>query len=108
MKILMLVDNYPPEMNANARIFSELADILARNGLDTSVVTSHPNFPKGKVFPGYKNKWCSKSLENGVNVIRLKTYMHPNRGIIKRSLDFLSFGLSSFFLAYLKQTLIVS
>ena len=96
MKILMLVDNYPPEMNANARIFSELSEILAKNGLDISAITSHPNFPRGKIFPGHKNKWRSKSLENGVNVIRVKTYIYPNKGRVRRSLDFLSFGLSSF------------
>lgn len=99
MKTLMLVDNYPPEMNANARIFSELAEVLANKGLDISVVTSHPNFPKGKIFSGHKNKWISKALENGVKVIRVKTYLHPNKDKIRRSLDFFSFGLSSFFFA---------
>lgn len=97
MNLLILTDNYYPEMNANARIFSELAELWAEQGQDVSVITCQPNFPKGKIFPGYKNKWLTKSLVNQVKVLRVKTYMRPNHGLIRRTLDFISFGLSSFF-----------
>lgn len=97
MRLLMLTDNYPPEMNANARIFSELAEIWADHGDDVSIITCHPNFPRGKVFDGYKNKWYTKEIFNKVKLIRIKTYMSANCGVIKRTLDFISFALSSFF-----------
>lgn len=97
MNLLILTDNYYPEMNANARIFSELAELWAKQGQAVSVMTCHPNFPKGKIFPDYKNKWLSQSLVNQVKVLRVKTYMRPNHGLIRRTLDFISFGLSSFF-----------
>ncbi|WP_339051087.1 glycosyltransferase family 4 protein [Rickettsiella endosymbiont of Xylota segnis] len=93
----MLTDNYPPEMNANARIFSELAEIWADHGDDVSIITCHPNFPRGKVFDGYKNRWYTKEIFNKVKLIRIKTYMSANCGVIKRTLDFISFALSSFF-----------
>ena len=96
MKILVLVDNYPPEMNANARIISELAEKLAHQGFDLSVMTSHPNFPKGKIFPGHQNQWKNKTIRNGVTIHRVKTYMYSNQGKFRRTLDFISFGLSSF------------
>lgn len=96
MKTLILSDNYPPERNANARIFSELAECLQRHHVDVSVITSHPNFPTGKIFSGHKNHWRKKTLESGVQVIRVKTFMHPNKGKIRRTFDFLSFGFSSF------------
>lgn len=97
MRLLMLTDNYPPEMNANARIFSELAEIWADHGDDVSIITCHPNFPRGKVFDGYKNRWYTKEIFNKVKLIRIKTYMSANCGVIKRTLDFISFALSSFF-----------
>lgn len=97
MRLLMLTDNYPPEMNANARIFSELAEIWADHGDDVSIITCHPNFPRGKVFDGYKNRWYTKEIFNKVKLIRIKTYMSANSGVIKRTLDFISFALSSFF-----------
>lgn len=97
MHLLMLTDNYPPEMNANARIFSELAEIWADQGDDVSIITCHPNFPRGKIFKGYKNKCYTKEIFNKVKLIRIKTYMSANCGVIKRTLDFISFALSSFF-----------
>jgi colanic acid biosynthesis glycosyl transferase WcaI len=97
MKFLMLTDNYPPEMNANARIFSELAEIWSEQNHDVSVMTCHPNFPRGKIFKGFKNKWYTKEILNKVTLIRVKTYMSANCGVIKRTLDFISFALSSFF-----------
>ena len=96
MKILMLCDNYPPEMNANARIFSELAELWAANKQEVTVLTSNPNFPTGKIFNGFKNRWLSKECLNKVEVIRVKTYMHPNRGLLRRTMDFLSFGIVAF------------
>lgn len=97
MKILILCDNYPPETNANARIFSELAELWAASKQSVTVLTSNPNFPTGKLFDGYKNRWFSKEYRNNVEVIRVKTYMYPNRGLLRRTMDFLSFGIVAFF-----------
>ena len=56
MKLLFLSDNYPPEMTANSRITKELADEWKKLGAEVSVITSFPNFPKGKIFKGFRNK----------------------------------------------------
>lgn len=96
MNILVLSDNYPPEMNANARIISELLEHWAQTH-PVTVVTCHPNFPRGRIFNTHKNQWRQKTTLKGVEIIRLKTYMHPNTGFVRRSLDFFSFGLVSFF-----------
>ncbi|MBN9230797.1 MAG: glycosyltransferase family 4 protein [Legionella sp.] len=94
--ILLFSDNYVPEMNANARIFSELAELWVQMGCEVSVITSHPNFPRGIIYPGYRNNWLTKEEINEVKVHRVKTYVHPNKGFIRRSFDFLSFGISGF------------
>ena len=92
----MLTDNYIPEMNANARIFSELAELWSGQDEEVTVITSQPNFPKGKIFAGFQNQWMSQEEINQVNVLRVKTYMHANKGVFRRTLDFISFGISSF------------
>lgn len=108
MRILFLSDNYPPEMNANARIVKELADVWAnKNKQVVTVLTSYPNFPTGKIFSGYQNKWCTYEQDGKINVIRVKTYMAPNKGVVKRILDFLSFMVSSFFCGLFKKCDIV-
>ncbi|NQY43680.1 MAG: glycosyltransferase family 4 protein [Legionellales bacterium] len=94
MKFLILSDNYYPEMNARARIMSELSEHFVKLGNDVTVITSCPNFPRGKPFPGYKNKLYQTETINGVSVERVKTYMYSNKGFLLRVIDFTSFMFS--------------
>ena len=97
MHILFLTDNFPPEGNAPATRTFEHAHEWVNKGHKVTVITCAPNFPEGKVFEGYKNKWLSKHKIEGINVWRVKTYITANEGFIKRTIDFISFMLSSLF-----------
>ena len=97
MKILFLTDNFPPEGNAPATRTFEHAIEWVRMGQKVTVITCAPNFPEGKVFEGYKNSWLKKEKIQGINVWRVKTYIAANQGFIKRTLDFISFMISSLF-----------
>ncbi len=97
MHILFLSDNFPPEGNAPASRTYEHASQWVNSNNQVTVITCAPNFPDGILYKGYKNSWISKELINGINVWRVKTYITPNEGIIKRTLDFISFMLSSLF-----------
>jgi colanic acid biosynthesis glycosyl transferase WcaI len=91
MKILFLTDNFPPEVNAAASRVYERAVYWAKWGHDVTVITCAPNFPQGKVYPGYKNKWRQTEEMNGIKVIRVKTFIAKNQGFILRTLDFISY-----------------
>lgn len=91
MKITFIADNYPPERNAAAARVHERALYWARWGHQVRVITSAPNFPEGRLFPGYTNRWFSRESWEGIEVIRVKTFMAPNAGTWLRTLDFLSF-----------------
>ena len=97
MHILFLTDNFPPEGNAPATRTFEHTREWVNKGHKVTVITCAPNFPEGKVFEGYKNKWLSKQKIEGINVWRVKTYITANEGFIKRIIDFISFMLSSLF-----------
>ena len=97
MHILFLTDNFPPEGNAPATRTFEHAHEWVNKGHKVTVITCAPNFPEGKVFEGYKNKWLSKHKIEGINVWRVKTYITANEGFIKRTIDYISFMLSSLF-----------
>lgn len=97
MHILFLTDNFPPEVNASATRTFEHARNWVEKGHKVTVITCAPNFPEGKVFEGYKNRWLSKNRVEGINVWRVKTYIAANEGFIKRIIDFASFMLSSLF-----------
>jgi colanic acid biosynthesis glycosyl transferase WcaI len=91
MRILFLTENFPPETNAAATRVYERACYWVRWGHQVTVVTCAPNFPDGKLFDGYRNRWHQCETMDGIRVVRVKTYISPNRGVVRRSLDFLSF-----------------
>ncbi|MEH6383024.1 MAG: glycosyltransferase family 4 protein [Colwellia sp.] len=97
MHILFLTDNFPPEGNAPATRTYEHAREWVKLGHKVTIVTGAPNFPEGKVFDGFSNSWYSKSILDGIEVRRVKTYITANEGFAKRILDFMSFMVASFF-----------
>ena len=101
MHILFLSDNFPPESNAPALRSFEHVREWVKSGEKVTVITSHPNFPEGKIYKGYKNHWFKKEIVQGVEVIRVKTFMAANKGSILRVIDFLSFMIMSFLTSFL-------
>ena len=96
MRILFLTDNFPPEVNAPASRTYEHCIEWVRRGVEVTVITCVPNFPQGKVFDNYKNKWRQKETMDGIRVIRVWSYISANEGFGKRILDYVSFGVTSF------------
>lgn len=93
MHILFLTDNFPPETNAPATRTFEHARAWVRAGHRVTVITGAPNFPQGRVHAGFANRWRSREKMEGIDVVRVWTYIAENKGIVKRTLDHLSFGL---------------
>ncbi|WP_025665424.1 glycosyltransferase family 4 protein [Aquimarina megaterium] len=109
MKLLFLTDNFPPEVNAPATRTYEHCREWVKKGVDVTIITCAPNFPKGKVFEGYKNKLYQKEIVDGIKVIRVWTYISANKGFLKRILDYMSFMMSSFLAGlFIKTDLIVA
>lgn len=97
MKLLFLSDNFPPEVNAPAsRTFDHCKEWVKR-GDEVTIITCAPNFPNGKVYDGYKNKLWQSEIMEGIRVIRVWSYIVANKGFLKRTLDFISYSVSSFF-----------
>jgi glycosyltransferase involved in cell wall biosynthesis len=60
-----------------------------------TVITCAPNFPKGKVFDGYQNRAFQTETIEGIEVIRVWSYITANEGFVRRILDYLSFMASA-------------
>ena len=97
MHILFLTDNFPPEGNAPATRTYEHAVEWVKLGHKVTVITCAPNFPEGRVFEGFKNSFYSRSTMDGIDLVRVKTFISSNEGFVLRILDFVSFMFSSFF-----------
>src|SRR5574340_489295 len=96
MRILFFTDNFPPEVNASATRVFERAVYWVKWGHEVTVITSAPNFPQGKVHSGYRNAWYQIENVAGIRVIRVKTFIARNEGTILRTLDFVSYMVTSF------------
>ena len=94
MNIHLLTENFPPETNAAATRIHEKACYWVRWGHPVTVVTSAPNFPDGVLYDGYCNRWHQTEIMDGIRVVRVKTFIAPNRGVVQRSFDFLSFAIT--------------
>ena len=103
MRILFITDNFPPEVNAPATRNFEHCKEWVQKGDRVTVITCAPNFPKGKVYEGYKNKLFQKEEIEGIEVIRVWSYISANEGFAKRILDFLSFAFMAFWVGLFKK-----
>ena len=95
MHILFLTDNFAPETNAPASRTQEHTKRWVAAGHRVTVVTTAPNFPAGKIFEGYRNRMWQREWIDGVEVIRLWTYISANEGFLRRTLDYVSFMVSA-------------
>ena len=96
MRILFLSDNFPPEVNAPASRTFEHCREWVKAGHEVTVITCAPNFPKGELYAGYRNRlWQWETLE-GIRVLRVWSYLAPNQGTLKPTLDFMSYMVTSF------------
>ncbi|MER9670157.1 glycosyltransferase family 4 protein [Mesorhizobium sp. M0203] len=91
MHILFLTDNFPPEVNAPASRTFEHCCEWVKAGHKVTVVTCVPNFPKGKVFDGYRNRLWQQEQMAGIRVIRVWSYVTANEGFARRVADYVSY-----------------
>ena len=95
MRLAILTQYYPPEMGAPQARLSELARYFATQGHEVHVLTAMPNYPQGKIFPGYGGLF-RKEKQDGISVIRTWIYPTKSPSLIKRLMSYLSFTISSF------------
>lgn len=104
MQILFLTDNFPPEVNAPARRTYEHCRRWVKLGAKVTVLTCAPNFPGGQVYNGYHNRIYQEEFLEGIRVVRVWSYISPNRGFLPRIADYLSFALSAVVVGLFKKS----
>jgi glycosyltransferase involved in cell wall biosynthesis len=92
MRLLFFSHYYPPEVNAPANRTSENCRTWARMGHEVHVVTCFPSHPQGVLYPGWRMRWAYDEVDQGVHVHRVWTYLGANRGVVRRTLNYLSFA----------------
>ena len=96
MKFLFLTQYFAPEASAAPIRLAAIIRQLRRLGHDVEVVTAMPNHPVGRIFDGYRGKFYTCEIWEGVRVHRVWLYAAVGKGW-RRYLNYLTFTLLSFF-----------
>lgn len=92
MRVLLLTQWFDPEPTFKGLVF---ARELLRQGLEVKVVTGFPNYPGGKLYPGYKIRFIQREVIDGVQVTRLPLYPSHSQSALGRVLNYASFSASA-------------
>jgi glycosyltransferase involved in cell wall biosynthesis len=95
MRVLFLTHYFHPEGNAPATRVTELTRRWVAQGHDVTVITGVPNVPDGVVYAGYRNRWFQRERHEGVDVVRVWTYLAPNKGTARRIANYVSFMVAA-------------
>ena len=100
MRILLVAERYWPEVGAAPSRLANMAEGLKRHGCEVDVLTSLPNYPKGKIYDGYRGRICRHEVHGGVDVFRYWIYATVSRRAVARALNMFSFAVMIWLFAF--------
>lgn len=87
MKLCIFTNHfYPEDFKVN-----DIAFELTQRGINVTVITAIPDYPKGKFFEGYSLFKRRREIVNGVKVIRLPIIPRGKGGAIRLVLNYVSY-----------------
>ena len=90
MKILFITQWFEPEPGALRGL--PLAKELVARGHEVQVLTGFPNYPGGKIYPGYKLSLWQREEVEGIPVLRVPLYPSHDASSVRRVLNYTSFA----------------
>lgn len=93
MKVLFWMQVFDPEPQIKG---ITLAKKIVKDGNEVVVITGFPNYPGGRIYPGYSIKLYSIEYMEGIKVIRVPLFPSHSSSKLGRFINYFSFGFSSF------------
>lgn len=92
MHILIISQWFDPEPTFKGLLF---AKELQRQGHEVSVLTGFPNYPGGKVYPGYRVQPFQREVMEGIPITRVALFPSHDGSGLMRMLNYASFAASA-------------
>lgn len=92
MRVLIVSPSYLPEIGAAPSRITDMAEGLSGLGIKVDVLTSLPNYPKGRIFDGYRGAFSKKEDVNGITVFRYWTYASISKKPLVRLVSMCTFA----------------
>jgi glycosyltransferase involved in cell wall biosynthesis len=100
MRIVYVSQWFEPEPN-NSKTEAFLKGLISE-GAQLTVLTGFPNYPGGKLYPGYRIRLFQRETLMGFQVHRVPLYPSHNRSSLGRIGNYLSFFVSSLIYGLIK------
>lgn len=100
MRVLLVAERYWPEVGAAPSRLANMAEGLKRQGCEVDVLTSLPNYPKGKIFNGYRGRVSKHEVHGDVDMFRYWIYATVSRNAVSRVLNMFSFAVMIWLFAF--------
>lgn len=100
MRLLIISHYYEPEIGAASSRITNMAEGLSQEGADVSVLTCLPNYPKGRIFKGYRGCFSKREERNGIHVFMYWSYASVSKNPFVRMMGMLSFAITLWCFAF--------
>jgi glycosyltransferase involved in cell wall biosynthesis len=94
-RLLIVTERFWPE----EFIINDLAADLASRGLEVTVFTQQPSYPRGRCYKGRTNRLFSRETWRGVRIVRFKTVLGYRESLFFKLLNYAWFLAVGSFLA---------
>jgi len=91
MRILLIVQYFPPETGGTPNRLSSLALGLKNAGHEVTVIAEKPSHPEGTIWPKFRGGLFVHREHQGIPVIYTWVYARPKKTSLPRILNYLSF-----------------
>ena len=91
-RVLLLTQWFDPEPTFKGLLF---ARELVKRGFDVEVLTGFPNYPGGKVYPGYRIRPIQREKIDGISITRVALYPSHSKSGIGRVMNYITFATSA-------------
>lgn len=96
MKILFITHYYQPDGGAASVRLTRLTQMLRARGHEVTVLTTMPHYPERRIREGYRGKFSTDEMRDGVRVVQVWLWTVPRESIALRLMSQISFMLTGF------------
>ena len=100
LRVLLLVNQFPPDVNTSGKLMRTLALELTRRGHQLYIVTTFPHYAQFRVEPRYRGRLYESAIEDGLHVKRVWCFTSGSKQKMwHRLLNYLTYNKLAFFAA---------
>lgn len=93
MRLLLIIIQYPPDVNSTGLLMSQLFGVLRERGHEVDVITTFPHYEHFRVWDEYRGKLFERDERDEMSVLRTWVYASGTKqNMLRRLTSYLSFN----------------